>query len=208
MELLLEFAGIVGALLAVYLIIHIRHRRQGAVITPARKAFSDAERFEFEQNYDAAREAYQEARKFYDQDGDHEGVAGALVSLGIMERGQGELELARSLFLESQVVSEQNDNRYGVAMTCFFLGDLACQTGSYDEARAAFSRALKIYEEADDREDVANIWMCFGRLEKLQGNYDAARSAFSKCMEIYRETGNQENEQWAADELSAIDEVE
>jgi CHAT domain-containing protein len=137
--------------------------------------------------------------------GDRRVAANALVALGSVSEGRGDLAGARARYAEALALHERLGDTRGLAAGRNNLGLLAWQMGDLAEARRQFEAALAI-NRRDARDDIAatNLLNLAG-LAALAGEFARAQRLYRDALATWRA-----REEWAdaADALHGLGQLE
>jgi predicted ATPase/DNA-binding CsgD family transcriptional regulator len=112
----------------------------------------------------------------YRQLGDKQGIAVALVRLGVIARTKGNLVAARSSFEEALVLYREMAHTGNIAWVLFHLGLLEERQGTFARARARFEESLALFREVGDKKGMINTlyWLAWMLLYQDEAKMAAA----------------------------------
>lgn len=121
--------------------------------------------------------------------GDKEGIAEALMNLGLIAWERGEYASARSFQTQSLAIRRELGNRPSMALSLMLLGTAIREGGDYAEGRRLIEEALAIQRELNQKQFIARALMHLGSTAIAQGD-PAARSILEEGLAIFRELGD------------------
>lgn len=129
---------------------------------------------------------YREALTQSRHRGHKRGTAGALVGLGTIARGRGDLGAARQMHEEALVLFRELDDAYGTAETLASLAAILRSSGDREGASTLMRDALPLYRELGDRRGTATTLIRLG-VEASATGEGAAAELLSEALEICRD---------------------
>jgi tetratricopeptide (TPR) repeat protein len=138
---------------------------------------------------------YTEAQRKFKSEGDREGEAVSLNSLGIMARRNGKDAEAERLHRASLAIHREIGNRRGEASSLDNLGEIAISRGDLDETERLYRESMAIMKEIGDRQGEADS---LNALAELFYNYrrdeQEAERLFRDHLFIVRQIGDRKGE--------------
>lgn len=152
----------------------------------------------------AAKEAFHQAQRLFEEAGDRRGAARALCALGEMKARQ-DAEGTRALYDQALGLQRAIGDAGGAAETVRLLGNLYYD--ARDDARAAafFEESLAAMSRLHNRRGMADVLHAQGRLTVRQGDMDGARTLFERALALQRETGYEQSEAKTLQGLAFLD---
>ncbi|MFT5784216.1 MAG: tetratricopeptide (TPR) repeat protein, partial [Candidatus Krumholzibacteriia bacterium] len=143
------------------------------------------------QNYEAALEAYESARKLFEECADHAGLGLVLSSMGVTLHKLGRPEAAAQL-RAAVAFNQKYGNRQLEGLALSALGDVQAEAGHPREAIAMYSQSLGIRKETQDR--LGEGWMLhhLARAHAQLGALDRTRDFITAAQMIAIELDNVE----------------
>lgn len=138
-------------------------------------------------DYAAARMYLEESLAIRRAVGDAEGVAQALLNLGIVASGQGDHVTARELFRESRGLCQELGDRWSVALALNNEGHAAFRQGDLAAARSLLQQSQAAFRELGDKARLAMALGGLGRVAVREGEYATGRAFLSESLAIRRE---------------------
>lgn len=123
------------------------------------------------------------------QQGDTQGEAMSLNSLGAMSIERGDYAAARRYLELCLPAWKQLDNANGLASTLNNLGAVALLAGEQATARQRFEESLPLFRELGDRRMIAGVLYNLGDLCLQQGDVDGARRDLRQSLELRHQIG-------------------
>ena len=117
--------------------------------------------------------------------GSQHGEAGALVSLGIVQRLRGDYAAAAATLERALSLCRELSDQHGQAQALVVLGIVQRLAVGYPTAAATLARALTLYESVRDWIGQADALNELGFVQRLTGNYDTARTSHERALELY-----------------------
>ncbi len=143
-------------------------------------------------DYEAAVSLLHQALDLQRREGDKQGVASSLNSLGLVSFEQGDYSTARALFEEGLSIFRELGDRKGIAYALNTLGFVFSNQGDYAQARPLFEESLGIRRALGDRQGVASSLNNLGNIPLLEGDYAAAQPLFEESLALKRELGDKQ----------------
>jgi class 3 adenylate cyclase/tetratricopeptide (TPR) repeat protein len=123
--------------------------------------------------------------------GDQPGQAGALTSLGGMQRLTGDYPGAAANLEEALVIYRDIGDRIGQAGAVISLGEVRRMTGDYPGAVRALEEGLGLSRDQGDRMGQASALNELGRVRRMTGDYPGAVRALEEALGLSRDLGDQ-----------------
>ena len=136
--------------------------------------------YHFRGNLDRARETFGESLQLKQGLGNENGIAVALMNLGLVERDAGRIASAEVAFTGGdRDLGADRATGSGSSVGVHNAALLDLDRGRYDEAAAMLSRAYDIARELGDRTEMAYALADTARVEVERGNLEAAAAALA-----------------------------
>ncbi len=124
----------------------------------------------------------------YRQLGDKQGMAVALLRLGVIARTKGNLATARSL-LEEALALYREMGHTNTPWALFHLGLLEERQGSYARARARFEESLALFRQVGDKKGMVNALYWLACMHLYQSETTTAARLLEEGCRLAREIG-------------------
>jgi DNA-binding SARP family transcriptional activator/tetratricopeptide (TPR) repeat protein len=172
--------------------------RQFAADEPARLHLQLGRAYEWQGNWDQARELYHALRQTAHVAGDRTLEATALTRLALVAREQlWDLPSARTLVREALALVEPGGDMRVVAETLWTLAAVTAQCGDLDAARAAIDRSLELARKGQLEELVARGHVTLWQIHTFAGNWDETVTAARIARERYKVLADELRGQYA-----------
>jgi len=132
----------------------------------------------------------EESLALYQDLGDDEGAAFALLILGRTAVSQGNLARGETLVEESLTSFRQQGNTWGIARAFIVLGDKALFEGDVDCATSRFQKALDIARDLEDAEGVALSLLYLGRTAHIRGDDARSNTLLQESLMAFEESAD------------------
>lgn len=132
-------------------------------------------------------ELYRDSLALSRYQGNTGGVAAALVGLGTLAQGRGDLSEARRMHEEALVLFRELNDRYGIATTLTSLAPIVRAAGDQAAAGQLLSEALPIQRELGDRRGSSRTLVRLGLDALRRDELEAAGTAFRQALALVRE---------------------
>ena len=146
--------------------------------------------YQYQGDYEIARNLYTESLQIRSELGDKWGIAYLLNNLGSIAYSQGDYNEARQLNIESLQIKRKLGDKQGIASSLNNLGIIARERGDYDEAKQLYTESLRIRRELGDKRSIAQSLNNLGNIAYGQGDCNDARQLFTESLQIQRELGD------------------
>jgi tetratricopeptide (TPR) repeat protein len=140
--------------------------------------------------YDAAREACQQALQLYRQVDGKRGEAACIWRLGDIALDRAEYSVAQDFYQQALTLYQKLNNMLGEANCTARLGDIACKRSEYDIARDYYQKAMPLYRHVRRLLGTADCIKGLGDVASAQSEYLAARKAYKRALPLYRQIGS------------------
>jgi len=141
--------------------------------------------------YEEARQQYEEARPIYKQIGNRLGEANCIRAIGDVHIMFDEYKEARQQYEEARLIYKQIGNRLGEANCIQALGDVHRMLSEYENARQRYEEALPIYKQIGNRLGEANCIKALGDVHIMLSEYEETRQRYQEARLIYKQIGAQ-----------------
>ncbi|HEX9370482.1 MAG TPA: tetratricopeptide repeat protein, partial [Roseiflexaceae bacterium] len=141
-------------------------------------------------DFEAARQLFDQGLALYRETGDRRGAAYALSYQARMLRCQGDLGAAQARLAESIATFEDLGDRRGMAFASYNLGRVTYQQGDDAAAQRIFAASLAHFQHAGDVWGQALVHCNLGRLAYRQGDFAAARSFYERGLAFFEQLGD------------------
>jgi len=144
----------------------------------------------------AARAAYEESLRIFQELDDAPGVTACIASLSAICEIAGEYDAGKALAADAlaRLQLTPGDNERGIALVSIFLADLEMNSGAPENARRSIEQALEIWQRQGNERDIITAISRMGRLERLVGHPAEAIAHLQHAVEISRKQGHQNAE--------------
>ena len=140
--------------------------------------------------YELARQHFEQAQIIYAQIGYHQGEARCIYSLGDIHYILNEYKLAYQRFKQAQAIYTRISYYLGEADCIQSLGNLYHMQGKYELACKHFQQAQTIYARIDNCLGEAHCIQFLGDVHLRQSDYKSARQRFEQAQTIYVQIGD------------------
>jgi predicted ATPase len=130
----------------------------------------------------------EESLTLYQDLGDDEGAAFALLVLGRTAVSQGNRAMGETLVEESLALFRQHRNTWGIARAFIVLGDGALFEGDVDRAMSRFQTALDIARDLEDAEGVALSLLYLGRAAHMGGDDARSNTLLQESLVVFKDS--------------------
>ncbi|HEU5098898.1 MAG TPA: tetratricopeptide repeat protein, partial [Roseiflexaceae bacterium] len=155
------------------------------------RAYTSAALLAGDQNdFELARQLFDQGLALYREIGDRLGMAYALSHLGRMLRCQGDYGAARTSLGESVAMFEQLGDGRGTAYASYNLGRVTFQQGDHPTAQVMFTTSLAHFQRAGDPWGQALARCNLGRLAYRRGELAAARAYYTQSLALFEQLGD------------------
>src|SRR6185503_2557353 len=134
--------------------------------------------------------AFRLIRSIAERIGDQEGLAFAIVSLGVLHFSRAEYQQALELFELHLTLEPVKRDRVMTARMVSNVGSAKRLLGDYPGALDYFQRSLQLAEEVNDKKLVSNALNNIGVVNRDQGNYARALEYFEKSLKVSEAMGD------------------
>ena len=144
----------------------------------------------------AARAAYEESLRIFQELDDAPGVTACIASLSAICEIAGEYDAGKSLAADAlaRLKLTPGDNERGIALVSIFLADLEMNSGAPENARRSIEQALDIWQRQGNERDIITAISRMGRLERLVGHPVEAIAHLQHAVDVSRKQGHQNAE--------------
>ncbi|MFZ0521963.1 MAG: tetratricopeptide repeat protein [Candidatus Acidiferrales bacterium] len=132
-----------------------------------------------------ARQYLQSADKIYQATHYAPGAANTQLSLGRLERIQGNFNAARQHYRSASAIFQTTDDKLGYANSLLLLGETDRELGANDQARNNFSQALELFTAENENDGKANCLRGLGHLDLMRGQLEDARKKYVEARALY-----------------------
>ena len=123
--------------------------------------------------------------------GHGQGVATALLHLGDVALGRGDLTAAEDYYRRCLAIHRaETGSTWGTAQALNNLGETARMRGRTAEARASYQQALALFQQLATRADVARTVHNLAAIALTEGDLTAAETGFQTSLALFRQWGN------------------
>jgi len=134
--------------------------------------------------------AFRLIRSIAERINDQEGLAFAVVSLGVLHYSRAEYQQALELFELHLTLEPVKRDRVMTARMVSNVGSAKRLLGDYPGALDYFQRSLQLAEEVNDKKLVSNALNNIGVVNRDQGNYARALEYFEKSLKVSEAMGD------------------
>ncbi len=154
--------------------------------------------------WDAAREAFEQALSLCRQIGDRREEGIALNNIGELYAALGNKERALELYQQALTIHREVKNRGGESTALTNIGWAYSDVDQMDLAREKYEEALRIRREINDRKGEARVLNSLGRVYEYLGGLDDARKTLEQALALCREVGHRADEGWTLNNLGRV----
>ncbi|MGI8552118.1 MAG: ATP-binding protein [Dehalococcoidia bacterium] len=160
-----------------------------------------------------AQTAFQQSLALYRDLGAPDGMAWALMNLGVIAHVRGEYATARPLYEESLHLWRETERlglptelrlHWNIALVLGNLGLLMSRQGEYAVARGKLAESRAIYQSLGDRQGEAGVLANLGLLALEHGDFVAARTDSEAALSLLQALGDRRNMAVVLNNLGAI----
>ncbi|OGO29818.1 MAG: hypothetical protein A2Z16_13030 [Chloroflexi bacterium RBG_16_54_18] len=144
----------------------------------------------FTGQWEAAREASQEALDIASAHGFHWIQSMSLATLAWSEGISGQLDKAQSHLQKAMDLANQLGNPWIQGQTFMLQGRFLTQKGELNQAQASFGQAALLFGDLNDRTFIMVCKSEISHLLRRQGNYESALPIYKETIGFYQENGN------------------
>ncbi|HEX2642807.1 MAG TPA: CHAT domain-containing tetratricopeptide repeat protein [Thermoanaerobaculia bacterium] len=148
-------------------------------------------------NLDKALDAYQRARKLFEEVGSRPEEGDAWVGEGGILFQLGENQKALDAYQRAHELFEQLGDRRGQGTVLRGEADVLAQMGENEKALNAYRRARKLFEQVENTLGLGGSLLQEARLQSRQGNQNEAKSLASQAAAAYRKASALDDERSA-----------
>ncbi len=139
---------------------------------------------EDESLFAAALETYESMLKEFRHQGNVDGEATLLGSMGFLEYRRGNREQAQTLYEDSLGLHRSLDNSRGIAVCLGQLGVIAYESEQYGASRSYVLTAIDEYNKLHDEDGIARCLFQLGLLDTLDRQWKSAFHNFLQCLKL------------------------
>ncbi|WP_191248394.1 AfsR/SARP family transcriptional regulator [Amycolatopsis deserti] len=144
----------------------------------------------YQDDYTAAREAFERSLALFRGIGDDQGAAVALAGLSTIRRVSGEYEMALSHCHDALALFTRSGDRHGEAVVRIAIGSVWLARGCHATAERWFTDAREACVEIGDRHREAHARHRMALLHQQRGNLGRAREELDRAIAIFGELGD------------------
>lgn len=145
------------------------------------------------EDHTRARALYQQSRSLFRGRGNMQGVAAALVGLGMVSTTEGDYDLAATCLHDGLAAHAQTGASGGFLPCVYGLARLAMAKGDLDEAERRFIEARAMCD-SDNTGFLAYLSLEVAQLERYRGNITVATQLADQCLAQFHEIGERRAE--------------
>ncbi|HUA28157.1 MAG TPA: tetratricopeptide repeat protein, partial [Streptosporangiaceae bacterium] len=157
-------------------------------------------------HWDQSAALHQSALAAAHQAGDRLGEAGALSTLGALQRESGSYPAAAASLARALALYRDIGDRPGQADVLNELGFLRVLTGDYRAAAASHRQALLLARGAGDRRGEAHSVSNLGLVQQLTGDHAAAAASQQQALAVFEDLGHLHDQAYALNSLGVVQE--
>jgi len=136
-----------------------------------------------------ARDAFRKVLTLGDPQRDQGVLSAAVGNLGLVARGEGDLDRAEEQFRIATVLYAALDDRLGTARQYANLGQILQVAQRYDAAEACFTKSLELERSLGRLDLVAGCHSHLAMIAEARGNREAARRHWRQAEGLYERMG-------------------
>lgn len=134
--------------------------------------------------FSAAFQTYESMLKEFRYQGNRDGEASLLGSMGFLEYRRSNWDQARNLYQESLELHRSLDNSSEIAVCLGQLGVIAYESKQYSVSRGHVLTAFDEYNKLHDEDGIARCRFQLGLLDILDRQWESARDNFLQCLKL------------------------
>jgi len=138
----------------------------------------------------AAVDLLRKALRFYESDGDLDGIVFAHWALGGTLRIAGDLLKGWEHLKKAEKLYKDEGDKEGLAYTHCALGGLARMLGRFEESGRHYLAANRLHRARKDSFGTAYSYCGLGNVERMNGRYESALVFFRKAEKLYKRIGD------------------
>lgn len=156
-----------------------------------KELIAQADTLRIKSNFPEALAAYEVAFQTAEIIDDKSGIAEALINIALINRIQGDMDLALQNIQKSLAVAEDSGDKFLIARSLLYTGIFYRYQGNNAEALSFTNKALELSEHLPEKE-LAFAWNNIGAIYLLQGNFGMALKNYEKALAIREKLGDKE----------------
>ena len=133
---------------------------------------------------------FSDARDYYEDNGDTEGLAFCVWATAGAFRIKGDIPKTLKTFNEAHKMFRELDDPCGAAYCLCGLGGASRAIGQYKESLKYYQKANAQFTSISDRFGVAYSYCGIGNANRMIGKYDTAMEYLKKAMTVYEKIGD------------------
>jgi tetratricopeptide (TPR) repeat protein len=141
-------------------------------------------------DYEAARQAYEQALPLFRQVGNIEGEASCIQYLGDIALARSDLGVARAAYQKALLLYRQAGSIQGEANCTRTLGDIALARSELEAARKTYDQAAPLFQKVGDLGGEAACIAGLAQIALERAEYDAARKTYEKALKLFEQVGD------------------
>jgi CHAT domain-containing protein len=172
-------------------------------IVVAARVFEKGNQYYQLNNFEAAKQSWQEALALYQEIGDLQKEAELLNSLGIAYYLMGQYQITIDYCQQSLKIQKEISDRMGESCSLINIGNALYSSGKYDVAIDYYEQSLAIQEEIGDRRGEGTALMNIGNILYSTAKYALAIDYYQRSLIIQEEIGDRKEEAKSKGNLGA-----
>ena len=168
--------------------------KQGALVLVGRSWFNEGWSLYMLGEPEKALAAYDEAKRLFELTGHRSRVADVLNLIGIVNRAQGDLDVAGRFYAEALAIKRETGDQMGIAIQLNNLAIVAKHHGDLAAAKELYEESLAIRRELDNKARFPVVMNNLGNVLRTQGNLKGAQELYEEAITIAREVGSKYHE--------------
>ena len=172
-------------------------------VVAATRIFEQGNQYYRLNNFEAAKQSWQEALVLYQEIGDHQKEAELLNSLGIAYFFTGQYQIAIDYCQQSLKIQKEISDRTGEADSLINIGNAFYSSGKYDVAIDYYQKSLVIKKDIGERRGEATALMNIGNALYSTAKYETAIDYYQKSLAIQEEIADRKEEAKSKGNLGA-----
>jgi tetratricopeptide (TPR) repeat protein len=154
--------------------------------------------------WEDAKELLKEAMALADTIGDKTAAGWCQVSLGELERVQGNYTAALDWLERARRIFERTEDGVGLAQVLHYSGTVAAQQGDLDTAEERYKESLALRRKLNDQLGITNLLNNLAIVAEYRQDYEAARDLHEEALAIRRELGDRRLEAFSLSSLGHL----
>ncbi len=134
-------------------------------------------------DYEAAADAFEQAKEAYLADGDRGQAAEMMVNLGLVRRSLNEGQQALNLMREALTIFQDLDDELHAAQTLGNMGGVYAKMGDKEQAHNTYRQAADIFDELGEKQMYGDTLAAIGSLQVKDGKIMDGAATYEVALE-------------------------